>query len=274
MSRSKPYRLKASLHERPWGTMSLGPWFPKPECRTGEVWLTAQESLPLLIKFLFTSEPLSVQVHPNDEYARKNEHGSLGKTEMWYILAAEPGATVALGFRERITPERLREAAISGEIKDLLNFVPVQAGDTIFTPAGVVHAIGPGVTLLEIQEQSDITYRLYDYGRGRQLHLERGIEVSDPAPPPPAVQPCKLDEVRTLLASCAYFVTEHWKLSGVYEPVPIPGVCHILIALEGAGTINGERFQAGEAWHVPQGRLRLEADENAVLISTYAPSNQ
>ncbi len=132
------------MHERPWGTMSLGLMVPEAGVRTGEVWLTAQESLPLLIKFLFTSEPLSVQVHPGDDYARNHEHGSLGKTEMWYILAAEPGATVALGFRERITPERLRESAISGEIKDLMNFVPVQAGDVIFVPAGVVHAIGAG----------------------------------------------------------------------------------------------------------------------------------
>ncbi len=270
MMAEHPVRLAASLHERPWGALSLGSWFPAPAVRTGEVWFTAADPLPLLIKFLFTTEPLSVQVHPGDNYARIHENGSPGKTEMWYILDAEPGATVALGFREPISAQRLRESALSGEIQSLLNFVPVTAGDVIFVPAGVVHAIGAGVRLLEIQQQSDVTYRLYDYGRGRQLHLDRGVEVSNLAPPPHAVAPRRVDGVRTLLATCEYFVTERWDVRGNYEGAAVAGDCHILIALAGTGTINGEPFQAGEAWLMRDAPV-VECAGGATLISTYRP---
>ena len=129
--------------------------------------------MPLLVKLLFTSDNLSVQVHPGDAYAREH-HNSRGKTEMWHILRAEPEAKIALGLRERVTPERLREAAQSGEIMELLNWVPARPGDTFFVPAGTIHAIGGGLALCEMQQHSDITYRLYDYGRPRELHLEHG----------------------------------------------------------------------------------------------------
>ena len=139
------------------------------------------ESFPILTKFIFTSERLSVQVHPNDEYAGKREN-SRGKTEMWYILRADPGAQVAVGLHEAISPERLAQASKSGEIEQLLNWVDVRPGDCVFTPAGTIHAIGGGLALVEVQQHSDVTYRLYDYGRPRELHLERGVEVSVPGP--------------------------------------------------------------------------------------------
>ena len=134
------------------------------------------------MKLLFTSERLSVQVHPDD-----GEDGPRGKTEMWHILRAEPGATIALGFREPITRERLRGIRRSGEIEQLVHWIPVQAGETYFTPAHTVHAIGGGIVLCEIQQISDVTYRLYDYGRPRELHLDKAAPISDLGAHPGAV---------------------------------------------------------------------------------------
>jgi mannose-6-phosphate isomerase len=158
-----------------WGTPDLLPWYPASEKKIGEVWFEAD--LPLLVKFVFTSERLSVQVHPNDEFAVANEN-SRGKTEMWYVMRADPGARLAIGFRESITREQLRESALSGEIEQMLNWIEVQAGDAFFIPAGTVHSIGGGLALCEVQQYSDITYRLYDYGRPRELHLDKAIQVS------------------------------------------------------------------------------------------------
>jgi mannose-6-phosphate isomerase len=252
--------------------MSLGPWFPAPEKRTGEVWLTREPPLPLLLKFIFTDEPLSMQVHPSDEFARANENGSAGKTEMWYILDAEPGSTVALGFKEQISKDRLREAALSGEILNLVNHVPVKAGDVVFVPAGTVHALDKGISLLEIQEQSDVTYRLYDYGRGRELHLDKGLEVSSLGPAAAIPAPLRLDESRTLLASCKYFVTEAWKIAGRFERPPVPGTSHTLVFLGGSGAVNGQRFQPGEAWTVPDGSgVAIDAENSVSLVSAYVP---
>src|SRR6476660_7140505 len=156
-------RLTPRFVPKVWGSIHLEPWFPNASEKIGEVWfepLPGASALPLLIKFLFTTEPLSVQVHPE------------GKTEMWHILAAEPGAKIAAGFREPITGQRLRESALSGEIEQLLEWFEARPGDTFFIPAGTVHAIGAGLVLCEIQQHSDLTYRLFDYGRRRELHLD------------------------------------------------------------------------------------------------------
>jgi len=257
-------RLDVSFHARPWGTSDLGPWFPKQEGQIGEVWLTSEPPLPLLVKFIFTTEALSVQVHPS---------GEGGKTEMWYILDAVPGAALALGFREPVTPARLRESAISGEILSLLDRREARKGDVIFVPGGAVHALGPGLRLLEIQQNCDITYRLYDYNRGRPLHLDEGAAVAllGPAPPPPAVR--RLDERRTLLAACEYFVTELWEIQAPFSAPPPQGTSHILIALEGAGTLNGEQYSPGEAWLIPNGTpVEVQPRAHSQMISTYAPA--
>ena len=170
-----PVRLPTRFLEKVWGTPDLLPWYPPAQKKIGEVWFEAD--LPLLVKFVFTSERLSVQVHPNDQFAAAHEN-SRGKTEMWYVMRAEPGARLAIGFRESISCERLRDAAISGEIEQLLNWMEVEAGDAFFVPAGTVHAIGSGLALCEIQQHSDVTYRLYDYGRPRELHLDQAIQVA------------------------------------------------------------------------------------------------
>ena len=136
--------------------------------------------LPLMVKFLDTADWLSVQVHPDDAYVRAHEakSGWLGKAEAWVVLEAEPGAQVIYGVKRPVTREALRAAARDGSILELLNFVPVQKGDVIYVPPGTIHALGPGLLVYEVSQRSDLTYRLYDYGRGRELHLDRALDVA------------------------------------------------------------------------------------------------
>ncbi len=217
MSALTPFRLQPTFSARTWGRRDLSPWFPAsalPQSAgcsdpIGEAWLTGPDStvaegphrgetlaslahserdallgssateaeFPLLVKLLFPNDKLSVQVHPNDAEAQALGEGR-GKTECWYILEAESGATVACGLLPGITVDHLKASIADGSMERLLNHVPVSAGDLVFVDAGTVHAIGPGVTILEIQQTSDITYRLFDYGRPRELHLEKGLAVS------------------------------------------------------------------------------------------------
>ena len=169
--------LATTLSPRPWGVDALpAPFISPPGQRIGEVWFTPPAQLDdLLVKYIFTNEKLSVQVHPADAQAPA---GHRGKEECWLILAAEPGATLAIGFDAPIGPEALHAAALDGSIERLLTWFPVKPGDFFYIPAGTVHAIGPGLSLIEIQQNSDITYRLFDYGRPRELHLDAGIAVT------------------------------------------------------------------------------------------------
>ena len=241
-------RLEPAFHAKIWGSTELEPWFPRPLELIGEVWFPPPTDVPILVKFLFTSARLSVQVHPDDEYARRNEN-SPGKTEMWHIMRAGPRAEIALGFRETITRALLREASISGEIEQLLRWIPVHAGETYFTPAGTVHAIGPDLALCEIQQVSDVTYRLYDYGRPRPLHLDRAAEVSQLVPHPGMCAPEPAGDGYEVLVRCPYFVTEslHFAQSTDYHAY----CAHLLICLEGSGAFDGAPFALGEVWHVP-----------------------
>ena len=175
-------KFKAHQVEKPWGRTELPAVFGSTGGRRiGEIWFEPVQSaeLPLLTKYIFTSEKLSVQVHPNDEQAR--ERGlSQGKNECWYILDAQEDAVLGLGLRAALSPDALRSAAADGSIEDLIDWKPVAAGDFIYVPAGTIHAIGAGISLLEFQQNADVTYRLYDYGRPRALHLEDGVAVSRP----------------------------------------------------------------------------------------------
>jgi len=240
-----PVRLAPSFHPKIWGATDLQPWFPRAEEKIGEVWFPPPPELPILVKFLFTSARLSVQVHPEDHYARRHEN-SAGKTEMWHILRAGPGAEIALGFREPISRERLREASVSGEIEGLLRWIPVEPGETYFTPAGTVQAIGGGLALCEIQQVSDVTYRLYDYGRPRQLHLDKGVEVSDLGRHPGAAVRAPLGENRDLLVHSPYFTTEllvlYREAKQSYEQP------HLLVLIEGEGMLGPRHCRAGEVW--------------------------
>src|SRR3954468_11320142 len=230
---AKPVRLTPSLREKVWGKSRLAPWFPDSEKPIGEAWYLGDSELPLLVKLLFTSERLSIQVHPDD-----GEDGPRGKTEMWHILEAEPGATIALGFGEPITPERLVESARSGEIERLVNWMPVKPGETYFTPAHTVHAIGAGIVLCEIQQNSDVTYRLYDYGRPRELHLEQAAPISDLGVHPGAVAG---GVVRS-----KYFVTEQVAMAAGEELRPESQDCHLWICIAGKGSIDRQGFGPGE----------------------------
>lgn len=239
--------MEPSFREKIWGATALEPWFSNPTEKTGEVWYHFDGS-PILVKFLFTTEKLSVQVHPGDAYAHLNEGGSLGKTEMWHILRADPGAAVALGFKTPVSPQRLRESAVSGEIMELLNWVPVHAGDTFFVPPGTVHALGEGLALVEIQQYSDVTYRLYDYGRDRPLHLEQSMDVAFCGP-----HPGKSAPGGAVIASCNYFTVEKVSWSGVIEYRPDGKRFHLLIVTCGQGTIDGQPYRPGECWLIPAG---------------------
>lgn len=262
-----PSRLASTAHDKIWGTPNTEPWHRNPERRDiGEIWFSASDSVPLLVKLLFTSDNLSVQVHPGDDYARKH-HGSRGKTEMWHILRAEPGSKIALGLREKVTAERLREAAITGEIMELLDWIPVCPGDTFFIPAGTIHAIGGGIALCEVQQYSDITYRLYDYGRPRELHLDHAIAVSHLDPRQGMTHAASA----AFLVECPYFRTDRLVVNGKCLS-PSPARNTIYIALEGEGLIAGQRFQAGDAWEVEAGSEPFEmVSRNAVFLITAEP---
>lgn len=175
--------LPTRMVERPWGREVLpAPFVAPPGEKIGEVWFEPQPVLDaLLVKYLFTSEALSVQVHPSDLDAPA---GKRGKEECWYVIAAEPDAKLGIGFKEPIAPEAIRAAALDGSIEHLLEWHPARAGDFFYIPAGTVHAIGPGLSLVEVQQNSDMTYRLYDYGRPRELHLDAGIAVANGLPYP------------------------------------------------------------------------------------------
>jgi mannose-6-phosphate isomerase len=172
--------------EKPWGRDILPPPFAAPAGkRIGEIWFEPPPELPqLLVKYIFTSEALSVQVHPSDAETEAKGLGRQGKEECWLIVDAEPGASLGIGFREALPRDAIRAAALDGSIERLMQWHPVEAGDFFYIPAGTVHAIGAGVSLIEVQQTSDITYRLYDYGRPRELHLDEAVAVAHGAPYP------------------------------------------------------------------------------------------
>jgi mannose-6-phosphate isomerase len=272
-----------------WGRRSLEPFFSElpSDALYGEVWFTSGENptsvgvpllellenepgalgtaadpansniVPLLVKLLFTSERLSVQVHPNDLYAREH-HNSLGKTEAWYVVDAHPPGELAVGFREPIDLDVLKRAAQTGEIEELLDWRKVSPGDAIYVPAGTVHAIGAGLTICEIQENSDITYRIYDYGRPRELHLEHGAAVSKLGPPEHTQARVKLAAWREQLIVSEYFRIERLRPVKSFEIDRGLPLYLLLICLRGNGMIGRHRFQAGECWFVPAGNAHTE----------------
>ena len=176
-----PRRLTTRMVEKVWGRNALpAPFEAPPSTRIGEIWFEPPaEMAGLLVKYLFTSEKLSVQVHPSDTTALP---GEAGKEECWLVLDAEPGAKLAIGFNETMPAEKIAAAARDGSIEQLLTWHDVAAGDVFYLPAGTVHAIGPGLSLVEVQQNSDTTFRLYDYGRPRELHLDRAMAVADTGP--------------------------------------------------------------------------------------------
>jgi len=179
-----PMKLTKHLVEKPWGRTDIPAAFgDMGDRRIGEIWYESAlgAPLPILVKWLFTSEKLSIQVHPNDAQAKDRGLQS-GKEECWFVVHAEPGAVLGIGTQQELSADALRAASLSGEIESLMEWKPVSAGDYYYIPAGTVHAIGAGITLVEVQQFADITYRLFDYGRLRELHLDDGVAVSVAAP--------------------------------------------------------------------------------------------
>lgn len=176
--------LETRTVEKPWGRDTLPAPFASPEGkRIGEIWFEPPRDLPqLLVKYIFTSEKLSVQVHPSDAQTEAKGPGRQGKEECWLVIDAEPGAVLGIGFDEAVDEETMRRAAQDGSIEHMLTWHEVKPGDFFYIPANTVHAIGGGVSIIEVQQNSDITYRLYDYGRPRELHLEEGMAVAKGEP--------------------------------------------------------------------------------------------
>jgi mannose-6-phosphate isomerase len=254
-------RLTPRFLEKVWGSTQIEPWFQNTGAKIGEVWFEGAGELPVLVKFIFTTEKLSVQVHPDDDYASRH-HDSRGKTEMWHILAAAPGANIVAGFREPVSVERLRAAALSGEIEDLLEKHPAAPGDTFFLPAGTVHTIGAGLVLCEIQQHSDLTYRLYDYGRPRELHVDHALAVTRREPHPVRHAPRG-----SQLVCCPHFTVVRTRIESPALLPPRPGGFELLIVTDGQGSIAGQQVRPGEVFYVPQGSQPLEATGTFTLLT-------
>ena len=248
-------RLTRRHVERVWGRRDLPQAFGDPGDRDGpigEIWFEDAADTPLLVKYLFTSERLSIQVHPDDASARARGY-KRGKDEAWYVLSADPGATIGLGLTHAVSPEELRAAALDGSIESLLDWRPVAAGDVIYSPAGTIHAIGAGLSLIEVQQNLDLTYRLYDYGRPRELHLDDAVAVSDPAPFPAPPAPQEAVSGRTLLAEGDAFALERWQgPRGAERPAG-----SVLIPLAPGGTIDGNELEPATVWAV-EGAVAIE----------------
>ena len=283
-----PFRLAPRFVNRVWGYRDLRPWY---DCiaegdPVGEVWLTGDECLvasgphqgkslkalfaevpelllgagapspesPLLIKVIFAQEKLSVQVHPDDRLAQKYGHPR-GKTECWYALSAEPGALVACGLKPGVTIEKVEEGIHDGTLEGSLQMLEVAAGEMIFVDAGTVHAIWPGSILLEIQQNCDLTYRMYDYGRPRELHIEKSLQALRLATGSGKIEPRQLVD-RTILIDTEYFRVERIPILGSRASytlgLPLPGQSEpekelsYLFAAAGSGQIVGPEFAAGE----------------------------
>ncbi len=215
---------------KPWGVVDLRPWSNGRDDggAIGEIWYERSgeaDTVPsLLLKLIFTNKPLSIQVHPDDKFARSMGLPN-GKTEAWYVLSAIPEAKIALGLHRRMTPQEIRKSVDDGSICDLVEWRSVTTSDVILVPAGTIHAIGAGIVIAEIQQRSDATFRLFDHGRKRELHVDDAIAAANAGPADPRVQPSRLTNERTLLATSPHFVFERidlepdsaWSLDGNRE---------------------------------------------------------
>jgi mannose-6-phosphate isomerase len=318
-----PLTLERRLDSRIWGGNKLGPWLGLSDApqNLAESWQVYEHNrvasgpyagrtladlarehgaalvgtrsferygadFPLLAKFIDAADHLSVQVHPNDSYAHTVEAttGFHGKTEAWYILQVEPSAELIHGLVRPSSREEIGEALANGSLLGLLRRVPARAGDTIFVPAGTIHAINAGIMLFEIQQKSDLTYRVYDYdrrdahGQPRELHVERALDVIDYSEQPAAlVEPRDLGDGRVLLVACEYFAMERWLLDGAHDAATDPASFEILTTIDGAAELSWEggacRLARGESIVLPAslGAYRLAPEGDATLLRCYVP---
>jgi mannose-6-phosphate isomerase len=261
---------RAQLQSKPWGVAELSPFSSAKhdDQPIGEIWFEregeAAAGSSLLLKLLFTSQPLSIQVHPNDAYAQSLGLPN-GKTEAWHVLSATSEAKVALGLKRSLTPLQLEQAIDDGSIADLVVWRTVQAGDTILVPAGTIHAIGEGLVIAEIQQRSDATFRIFDYGRGRELHIAKAIAVSIAEPADAQLAPRRLTDTRTLLASNPYFTFEKidlasnsaWQLNAKQETW--------LLVIAGGGNAGAFDVAAGDVIFAQSDRIRIAAGSAGLI---------
>ena len=251
------------VERKPWGVADLYPWSSIDGSgeRIGELWFQrADRNAPtpaLLLKLLFTSEPLSIQVHPDDAFARSIGLPN-GKTEAWYILSALPDAQVAVGLKRRITPNQLRASIRDGSIADLVQWRPVSKGDTILVPAGTIHAIGRGIVLAEIQQHSNATFRMFDYGRQRELNEDNAVAVSDAGPAQTQPGPRRLTDHRTLLVASPHLVLERISLPADSSWALLAAQETWILVLDGHAAIGLVGASAGEAIFVGGDRTSVE----------------
>ncbi len=248
---------RIEIVDKPWGSNDLRPWsiLHHDGSAIGELWFErAAKAAPppaLLLKMLFTEAPLSIQVHPDDDFARSIglDHG---KTEAWVILATKPGAEIAIGLKRRVSAPQLSAAIADGTIADLVQWRQVSQGDVIFVPAGTIHAIGAGLVIAEIQQRSDATFRLFDFGRHRELHAQSAVEAANARPDHSQTAPKRLTDERTLLTANPHFVLERidllpgsrWELEAEYETW--------FLVLAGNGKIGATGASCGEAVFLQQ----------------------
>ena len=257
-----------TLVSKPWGRTDLAPWSrPDQHNRAiGEIWFgrdAGEQSSALLLKLIFTRAPLSIQVHPGDA-AAKSAGLANGKTEAWYVLAADYEARVALGLKKKIDLRDLRAAAVDGTIKDLVAWRDVEAGEAVLVPAGTIHAIGGGLVIAEVQQRSDTTYRLFDHGRQRELHIEDALTVADPGPPPRQAPPVVLGPTRTLMAQSPYFALERMSLPGDSDWWINLGCEAWLLVIGGSLRIGDAEAGMGEAIYLDEDHAKLEVGSSGL----------
>jgi mannose-6-phosphate isomerase len=256
--------VKPSPHQKPWGMTNLSPWSAAggAGAKIGELWFDVDpsETSRLQLKLLFATEPLSIQVHPTNDFAKTIGLPS-GKTEAWYVVDAHPDARIGVGLTQNMTRQQFRHALRDGSIADLLLWRRVMAGDSYLIPAGTVHALGGGLVVAEIQQRVDVTFRIFDHGRGRELHLEQAIAVADAAPASGAFEQFRLSNTRRLLAVCAEFTFERidlppsssWRIDAPCETW--------VLALSGTACIGGRAIGSGEAFFARQETAALRTGE-------------
>jgi mannose-6-phosphate isomerase len=322
-----PLRIEPIFSPRIWGARSLAPLYPE-KCDLaeplGEAWLTGLDcridsgpfrgktlgeawrempaewrgtelaiagDFPLLVKFIFPNDKLSIQVHPDDAYAAAHERavGGRGKTEMWHIVAAEPKAQVLLGLKPGVDKQAFLDGLEKHALECLFQSHPVHPGDTLFVPAGAPHTIGPGMIICEVQQYSDLTYRVYDYGRldaqgkPRDLHVDKALEVisfglTSAGKTSKLPLPTEGFE-KSLLAACPYFATERWEpTERLATQTTNPSHFDLLVVLSGDGTLNTRGCSLpshpGDCWFLPAnlGDYHFAPMERAAtLIRTYVP---
>ncbi len=303
-----PFKLAPYFQTRIWGFDDLSPWFDHkaaPGDPVGEVWLTgakctlasglntgsnfasyvkenaqailgkafAEEAeYPLLIKVLFPKGKLSVQVHPDDALAQQKGEPR-GKTECWYALEAEPDAKVALGLKPGVTPEAVRSAIEEQKLEDLLGWLPLHTGDMVYVDAGTVHAIWPGSVILETQQTSDTTYRLYDYGRPRELHVEASLEAMRVTTRAGKVEPRTAQRGETILVDEQYFRVERWNgnATGLSAAAAAENGPQLIFVAGGTLRVEGEGFEPFELGRcelavIPAAATRWDARGEAVAM--------